>query len=181
MRALIRCVAQKSNRIWHRNKGNNKQSMFMPKDLHITHVILYAVSPELIHNCLLYEEHGSTQAFNEELLTRRTIDPVSDHLMDLVLSTTPQTSGTGGGLQSAAAGTSSQPSGAAEQHRRKDEHPVMVFATKRRSEPDWCRIEPLRYEEDLASAVVEWKAAEVPSSDVPDDRLERCKRNVGSA
>ena len=61
----------------------------------------------MVHKCLLYEEHGETQVFNEELLTRRTIAPVSDHLMDLALSTTPQISGTGGGLQSAAAGTSS--------------------------------------------------------------------------
>ena len=49
MRALIRCVAQKSNRLWHRHKGVSKQSLFMPQDLHITHIVLYAVRPELVH------------------------------------------------------------------------------------------------------------------------------------
>ena len=41
MRALIRCVAQRYNRLWHRDRNNNKQSMFMPQHLHIAHIYLY--------------------------------------------------------------------------------------------------------------------------------------------
>ena len=61
MRALIRCVALTHNRIWHRKARNHKQSMFMPQDLHIAHVILYAVRPELIHEHLLYVEPNTTE------------------------------------------------------------------------------------------------------------------------
>ena len=56
MRALIRYVALRSSRLWHRNKGLSKQSLFMPQDLHITHIVLYAVRPELVHENLLYQE-----------------------------------------------------------------------------------------------------------------------------
>ena len=57
MRALVRCVARREQRMWRRkNNNNNVQSMFMPKDLHITHVILYAVRPELTHNHVLFEK-----------------------------------------------------------------------------------------------------------------------------
>ena len=55
MRAVIRCLAHTSARLWHRSDRDNKQSMFMPGDLHITHVYLYPVSPHFVHEHHLLE------------------------------------------------------------------------------------------------------------------------------
>ena len=45
MRAVIRCVAKTTDRLWHRSVRKNKQSMFMTHDLHITHIYIYSVAP----------------------------------------------------------------------------------------------------------------------------------------
>ena len=87
MRALIRCVAQRSDRLWHRNNGNNKQSMFMPDSLHITHIVLYAVRPELVHEHFLYVDHIKSERQGESLLKTNMIDPISDRLLGAVIRT----------------------------------------------------------------------------------------------
>merc|ERR1711873_369167 len=97
MRALIRCVAQRSNRLWHRQQSGNKQSLFMPQDLHITHIVLYAVRPELAHESLLYVEplkeeflyvdRSGGEIPEESLLKTGMIDPISDNLLDAVINT----------------------------------------------------------------------------------------------
>ena len=46
MRAVLRFVALPQNKLW--NRGHN-QTAFMPQDLFCTHMILYAVSPMLVH------------------------------------------------------------------------------------------------------------------------------------
>ena len=46
MRVTIRCLADTTRQLWHR--GSN-QSLYMPSDLHITHISFYAVHPKLVH------------------------------------------------------------------------------------------------------------------------------------
>ena len=46
LRVTVRCLADTSRQLWHR--GSN-QSLYMPSDLHITHISFYAVHPKLTH------------------------------------------------------------------------------------------------------------------------------------
>ena len=87
MRALIRCVSYKGQQLWRRGRGLKEDVMYMPKDLHITHVILYAVRPELLHRHQLFEEYSTMKQFDEELLKSRMIDPICEHLLDIVVDT----------------------------------------------------------------------------------------------
>merc|ERR1711873_63091 len=59
----------------------------MPQDLPITHIILYAVRPELIHEHLLYIEPVKDKKSDELLLKTNMVDPISDHLLDSVIHT----------------------------------------------------------------------------------------------
>ena len=51
---VIRCLAVTTDQLWH--KGSN-QSLYKPKDLHITHICIYAVGPQLIHE-VLHDTHA---------------------------------------------------------------------------------------------------------------------------
>ena len=46
LRAIVRCLARSSRQLWHRG---NSQSLYMPKDLFITHICFYATHRELAH------------------------------------------------------------------------------------------------------------------------------------
>ena len=46
LRAVVRCLAKSDRQLWHRGKS---QSLYMPKDLHITHICFYATHPGLAH------------------------------------------------------------------------------------------------------------------------------------
>ena len=50
MRMVVRCIAKTTDQLWHR--GSN-QSLFRPKDLHITHFCIYAVGPQFVHSHLM--------------------------------------------------------------------------------------------------------------------------------
>ena len=50
MRMVVRCLAKTTDQLRH--KGSN-QSLFRPKDLHITHLCIYAVGPQFVHRHLL--------------------------------------------------------------------------------------------------------------------------------
>ena len=50
MRMVVRCIGKTSDQLWH--KGSS-QSLYRPKDLHITHFCIYAVGPHLVHRHLL--------------------------------------------------------------------------------------------------------------------------------
>ncbi len=50
MRMVIRCLAKTTDQLWH--KGSN-QSLYRPKDLHITHFCIYAVGPQFVHRHLM--------------------------------------------------------------------------------------------------------------------------------
>ena len=46
LRVTVRCLANTSCQLWHRGSS---QSLYMPSDLHITHISFYAVHPKLVH------------------------------------------------------------------------------------------------------------------------------------
>jgi hypothetical protein len=54
MRMVVRCLAKTTDQLWH--KGSN-QSLYRPRDLHITHFCIYAVGPQFVHSHLLSKYH----------------------------------------------------------------------------------------------------------------------------
>ena len=46
MRVTARCLADTTCQLWHRGSS---QSLYMPRDLHITHISFWAVHPKLVH------------------------------------------------------------------------------------------------------------------------------------
>ena len=51
LRVVFRCKARKGERLWYRDR----QSLFMPKDIFITHICFYAVRSEYCHGHHLSE------------------------------------------------------------------------------------------------------------------------------
>ena len=62
LRAVLRCVTDGARRLWHRR---SEQSLYRPKDLHITHACIYAVDPEFVHLSQL-QRSAFTQTLAEE-------------------------------------------------------------------------------------------------------------------
>ncbi len=51
MRAVFRGLVSTTDQLWHKSSN---QSLFKPEDIHMTHLFLYAVGPEYVH------QHHST-------------------------------------------------------------------------------------------------------------------------
>ena len=50
MRAVIRCLAKKSDYLWHKKQTNGEyQYIYRPQDVYMTHISLYAVGASLCH------------------------------------------------------------------------------------------------------------------------------------
>merc|ERR1711954_42319 len=89
LRALIRCMAIDSDRLWHKNDAKNKQSLFMPQSLYISHIFLYAVPPQFVHRHQLLEERVQVENKSkdgEQLIFSESFVPTSDHVVESIAS-----------------------------------------------------------------------------------------------
>ena len=64
VRVVTRCLADTTDQLWY--KGS-MQSLYKPRDLHVTHICIYAVGPQFIHKCLLDTHAVRTRIRDMEL------------------------------------------------------------------------------------------------------------------
>ena len=48
IRVVLRCISQNTKQPWHKRDGPNDQRGFMPKHVYISHIMIYAMPPNLV-------------------------------------------------------------------------------------------------------------------------------------
>ena len=48
IRVVLRCISQNTKQLWHKKDGPNDQRGFMPKHVYISHIMIYAMPPNLV-------------------------------------------------------------------------------------------------------------------------------------
>eukprot|EP00974_Lingulodinium_polyedra_P134042 11227934-Lingulodinium_polyedra.AAC.1 len=62
LRIVLRLLADPDDHIWRRKKqGASVQLLFKPAGLRITHIFIYAVAPQYVRHCQLYQTRAIPQ------------------------------------------------------------------------------------------------------------------------
>ena len=127
MRAVVRCVALENRSLW--SKGSN-QCLFMPSDLFITHLCIYAVKAELVHMVHMnYEvvERPLTKSMGQALLHSSQMEPVCHLACIAAMATAREETQLAGG--SAGEGTRTGEL-AGDEEEEEEQYPLIVRSLK---------------------------------------------------
>eukprot|EP00974_Lingulodinium_polyedra_P074112 7181390-Lingulodinium_polyedra.AAC.1 len=81
LRVVLRLLADPEDKLWKRTK-QTEQSLFQPEHLYISHVFIYAVKPEYVHECQLFQLRAQPPKSPRSIaiLSSPNFDPLSKFL-----------------------------------------------------------------------------------------------------